>query len=624
MKIQLKSIELQNWQGGNGKFDFADITNVSADNGRGKSRLYRAFLWCLFGKDDNGKSDFDVFTIENGEFTNQDAIVSCTLIINGEENRLTVAAIQKRDKKGEYKGSTTNYYLNDIPFGTKGEYQIFIKNIIDEDMFRAVTNPTHFLSLNWKEQREKLFGLVNTSEDEIEGYEEIKAIKYMSIDEYKKSLIAEKNKLNKLLGTDKERGEIAIRIEQTSSFLQVESELPTYEQRKKEIEAEIALLDKQLQSSDNAMMEELQEQILTLEQKKAKIQEDSLKYINNLAEQHNKERRQLIIEKNQKEDALKILQAKAERQQGLVDELNKELIDARSHYAKERTQEFKGEIVCPLTNVACTNEKAVAVYNADFIKLQLDKQKELAKSGKELRAKYEQQQGLLKQMQEDIDSYTKSIAELETTIANMPEMEYKSLNDIEPDIAITEQVAELQKKVSSLIGSTCGLVESKNTLQAELDEINHKLNIKNINNVYRAEIVKLEQQRDKCLDELFEVQAKIDQIDAYNKARIDLNTAKINSMFDSIQFQLYKENLVGTTEECCIARNRKGVKIANTNTAEKIQAGLEIIRVLSDNAGLSVPIFIDNRESISVIPQMNCQIINLYKTNDNQINISYE
>ena len=624
MKIQLKSIELENWQGGNGKFDFADITNVSADNGRGKSRLYRAFLYCLFGKDDTGKSDFDVFTIENGEFTKQDAIVSCTLIINGEENKLTVATIQKRDKKGEYKGSTTNYYLNDIPFGTKGEYQLYIKSIIDEDTFRATTNPTHFLSLNWKDQRAKLFELVDTSDVEIQGYENIKALKCVSIDDYRKALIAEKNKLNKLLGTDKERGEIAIRIEQTSSFLQDESELPSYEQRKKEIEAEIALLDKQLQSSDNAMMEELQEQILTLEQKKAKAQEDSLKYINNLAEQHNKERRQLIVDKNQKEDALKILQAKAERQQSLVDELNKELSDARSNYVKERTQEFKGEIVCPLTNVACTNEKAVAVYNADFIKIQLDKQKELAKSGKELKAKVEQQQDLLKQMQEDIDSYTKSIAELEAKIASMPEMEYKSLNDIEPDITITEQIAELQKKVSSLIGSTYGLVESKNTLQAELDEVNQKLNIKNVNNVYRAEIAKLEQQRDKCLDELFAVQAKIDEVDAYNKARIDLNTAKINSLFTNVQFQLYKENLVGTTEECCIARNRKGVKIANTNTAEKIQAGLEIINVFSKNADVSVPIFIDNRESITTIPQMNCQIINLIKTNDNQINISYE
>ena len=624
MKIQLKSIELENWQGGNGKFDFADITNVSADNGRGKSRLYRAFLYCLFGKDDTGKSDFDVFTIENGEFTKQDAVVSCTLIINGKENKLTVATIQKRDKKGEYKGSTTNYYLNDIPFGTKGEYQLYIKSIIDEDTFRAITNPTHFLSLNWKDQRAKLFELVDTSDAEIQGYENIKALKCVSIDDYRKALIAEKNKLNKLLGTDKERGEIAIRIEQTSSFLQNESELPTYEQRKKEIEAEIALLDKQLQSSDNAMMEELQEQILTLEQKKAKTQEDSLKYINNLVEQHNKERRQLIVEKGQKEDALKILQAKAERQQSLVDELNKELLDARSNYVKERTQEFKGEIVCPLTNIACTNEKAIAVYNADFIKIQLDKQKELAKSGKELKAKVEQQQDLLKQMQDDIDSYTTSIAEIEAKIANMPEMEYKSLNDIEPDITITEQIAELQKKVSGLIGSTCGLVESKNTLQAELDEVNQKLNIKNVNNVYRAEIAKLEQQRDKCLDELFAVQAKIDEVDGYNKARIDLNTAKINSLFTNVQFQLYKENLVGTTEECCIARNRKGVKIANTNTAEKIQAGLEIINVFSKNADVSVPIFIDNRESITTIPQMNCQIINLIKTNDNQINISYE
>lgn len=623
MQIILKSIELTNWQGGNGKFEFADITNVSADNGRGKSRLYRAFLYCLFGKDDNGKSDFDVFTIENGEYTKQDATVSCTLSVDGEEQVITVATIQKRDRKGEYKGSTINYYLNNVPFGTKSEYQDYIKSIIDEDMFRAITNPTHFLSLNWKEQRAKLFDLVNVKEEEIEGFESLKGMK-LPIDEYKKRLIAEKNKLNKLLGTDKERGEIGIRIEQTSSFIQDESELPTYEQRKKEVEADIALLDKQLQSAGNATLEELQEQILTLEEKKAKAQQDSLQHINNLADQNNSERRRLITEKSQKEDTLKVFQGRLVRQKEVVENLQKELTDARTNYDKERKQEFKSEIKCPLTNEVCTNEKAIAKYNADFIHIQMEKQNELVKSGKELRAKYEQQQGLLIQIQEDIDSYTTAIAELETKISNIPEMPYKTLSDIAPDIAITEQIEQLQSKMATLTSSTYNLVTTKNNLQTELDELNQKLSIKAVNDIYRDEIAKLEEQQAECLNELFAVQAKIDEVDAFNKAKIDLNTAKINSMFDLVQFQLYKDNLVGTSEECCIARNRKGVKIANTNTAEKIQAGLEIIRVLSEKAGVSVPIFIDNRESISTIPQMNCQIINLYKTTDNQIKISYE
>jgi hypothetical protein len=95
-------------------------------------------------------------------------------------------------------------------------------------------------------------------------------------------------------------------------------------------------------------------------------------------------------------------------------------------------------------------------------------------------------------------------------------------------------------------------------------------------------------------------------------------------MFTNVQFQLYKYNLVGTAEECCIARNTRGVKIAQTNTAGKIQAGLEIINVLSKQANVYAPIFIDNRESISTIPQMNCQIINLIKTKDQEITISYE
>ena len=113
-------------------------------------------------------------------------------------------------------------------------------------------------------------------------------------------------------------------------------------------------------------------------------------------------------------------------------------------------------------------------------------------------------------------------------------------------------------------------------------------------------------------------------MEAYNKAVIDLSTEKINAMFTTVQFQLYKYNLVGTAEECCIARDQRGVKIAQTNAAGKIQAGLEIINVLSKQADVYAPIFIDNRESITNIPNMECQIINLIKTKEQEITISYE
>ena len=625
MDIILKQIELQNWQGGNGVFTFEKTTNVCADNGRGKSRLYRAFLYCLFGKDDSGKSDFDVFTIENGEYTNQDAIVSCTLVIDGEEHKLTVATIQKRDKQGEYKGSTTNYYLDDVPFGTKSEYQDFIKQIINEDLFRIVTNPTHFLAMPWKEQREKLFQLANVEDSDIQGFENLKNMKFMNIDNYRKSLVNEKNKLNKLLGNGKDRGELAVRIEQTISFIVEETHLPEYEAKKEELLKAIADIDKQIEKSDTSVFEKLQDSIMELESKKIASQQKQLDTLNAQADKANSERRRLLAEKEQKETTLQIIASKIATQLARVLEADEKLQTARANYQTEYKQKFIGHVVCPITNKPCEDTQVLGDANANFIKAQSAKIADLANKGRDLKATLEKEQACLAQYTQDQAQLVKSIDELGQLIASTPEQKYKTLQDVQPDNAIQAEIDKLQEQLRGLSNTdNSELLEQRNKLETAVKDCEFQLQAKVLNQKYRDEIAQLQEQQSKCVDELFEVQAKIDEVDAYNKAKIDLNTAKINSMFDLVQFQLYKDNLVGTSEECCIARNRRGVKVSNTNTAEKIQVGLEIIRVIAKNANVSVPIFIDNRESISTIPDMNCQIINLYKTTDNKLKISYE
>ena len=625
MRIELKQIELQNWQGGNGVYDFHSLTNVSADNGKGKSRLYRAFLYCLFGKDDNGKSDFDVFTIENGEYTNQDAIVSCILVIDGEEHKLTMKTLQKRDKKGGYKGSTTNYYLNDVPFGTKTEYQNFIKQIIDEDVFRIVTNPTHFLSLPWKEQREKLFQLANVDDNDIQGYENLKNMKFTNVDDYRKSLISEKNRLNKLLGNGKDRGELAIRIEQTRLFITDETHIPEYEEKKDNLVKEIADIDKAIEKSDTSVFEKLQDSIMELESKKIADQQKQLDELNSQVDQINAERRRLQADKGQKETTLQVLANKITLQQARVLDASEKLQQARANYQTEYKQKFIGQVICPITSAPCEDGQVLGNANANFITAQTAKLAKLADEGRELKSNLEKEQAYLAQLTKDKAALLKSIDELGQTIAATPEQRYKTLQDIQPNSTIQQEIDELQKQLQSLhTADNSELLNKRNELETSLKECELQLQVKDLNQKYRDEIAQLLDQQSKCVDELFAIQAKIDEVDNFFKQRIELNTANINSMFNSVQFQLYKQNLVGTSEECCIARNLRGVKVSNTNTAEKIQIGLEIIRVIANNANISVPIFIDNRESISTIPDMNCQIINLYKTNDDNIKISYE
>eukprot|EP01037_Dinobryon_pediforme_P011465 gene11465-11558_t len=57
----------------------------------------------------------------------------------------------------------------------------------------------------------------------------------------------------------------------------------------------------------------------------------------------------------------------------------------------------------------------------------------------------------------------------------------------------------------------------------------------------------------------------------------------------------------------------KEVPFSDLNTAGRIWAGMDIINTLSEFYGVSAPIFLDNRESVSKIPDTQSQVINLKK-----------
>ena len=89
----------------------------------------------------------------------------------------------------------------------------------------------------------------------------------------------------------------------------------------------------------------------------------------------------------------------------------------------------------------------------------------------------------------------------------------------------------------------------------------------------------------------------------------------INKMFSIVQFKLFKKNINGGEEPCCIGMVN-GVPYPDVNYAGKVQAGLDVIRTMSVMYDIQAPIFIDNRESVTAIPNMNTQIINLIKNKD--------
>ena len=100
-------------------------------------------------------------------------------------------------------------------------------------------------------------------------------------------------------------------------------------------------------------------------------------------------------------------------------------------------------------------------------------------------------------------------------------------------------------------------------------------------------------------------------MEQFIKAKVSMLTDRINAKFETVRFKLFNQLINGGIDPCCeITVN--GIPFnAGLNNAARIQAGLDIIRTLQQHFGMKAPVFCDNRESVSEIPAMGCQVVSL-------------
>ena len=63
--IQIKKMALTNFKGlRNQEITFEQNTNIYGANGTGKTTIFDAFTWMLFGKDSSDRKDFEIKTLD--------------------------------------------------------------------------------------------------------------------------------------------------------------------------------------------------------------------------------------------------------------------------------------------------------------------------------------------------------------------------------------------------------------------------------------------------------------------------------------------------------------------------------------------------------------------------------
>ena len=166
----LKKVILENFMCyAHADFDFYAITKIMAKNGKGKSTIATAYLWCLFNCDYELKDNPVVRReIDGVSVDDMDTSVELTLDVDGKE--VTMKKVQKRTYGETVKdgvvvttvSDTNSYYINSVPKTLKAFNEYLDVNM---NIFKMCSNINVFLTQKPKEMREYLFSLVKKTTD---------------------------------------------------------------------------------------------------------------------------------------------------------------------------------------------------------------------------------------------------------------------------------------------------------------------------------------------------------------------------------------------------------------------------------------------------------------------------
>ncbi|EHL19450.1 hypothetical protein HMPREF9628_00171 [Peptoanaerobacter stomatis] len=629
MNIKIKSLQLLNFKGIKDlNINFNDsLTNIYGDNAVGKTTVFDAFCWLLWDKDSLNRSQFEIKTLdENGHAIPMiDHSVEAVLSIDGVDTTFKKIYSEIWTKKRgqtqkEFNRHTTDYYINDVPIKKK-EYQDRIASVISEEQFKLLSNVQHFnVNLDKKQRRDTLLSLIDdvNVEDIIASNEDFKKLE---LDKYKLEEIRAMNKAT-ASKINKEIEELPVRIDELNNSIQ-ELDFDALEFRKKAKVSSKNIIDKQLSDfssiADNISL--ISKDITSLELEKNSIlrkNEDIYnKKVRMLENESNDAQNQ--IEQTQKK--LQNIKTEIEFANKEIEMLNKNLDDERAKWLKLNEEEFDGDTICPTCKQELPAEQIDKIkdeFNINKSKRleQIELQANHLKEKMQLKEKnIKDNEILLQKIQEQLDNIQeiKNIDELIKSIQKEPVP--KRVSEIDAEIEAKKQELTNLNKADNK-----DLLERKKALESEIEEINKQLYYKDENVKIQAKIEQYKEQEKDLAKAYEKTQEILNLCDEYTKIYTSLVSDKINDMFKTVKFKLFDVQINGGIAETCEA-TVDGVPYSDVNNAGKINAGLDIINVLSEKLDISTPIFIDNAESVNELIEVNAQVVRLVVSNDKKLRV---
>jgi DNA repair exonuclease SbcCD ATPase subunit len=613
MEIRLNRLTLGNFKGvKNFTLEPAgENCVVRGDNGAGKTTLQDAFLWLLFNKNSEGRSDFAVKTLDadGSELHNLEHSVEADLGIDDKSIVLRKVYKEKYTKKrgspiADFTGHTTDYYINGVPVQKK-EWDEQLKGIIDENSFRLLTSPTYFNDLPWQKRRGILLSVCGdvTDADVIKSDKALAELPEIlgqrTLEEHKKVVLAKKREINDRLK------QIPARIDELNMSIASSSKSDP-----KQIAARIKDLEAQIQAAkDNTA-------ISTLRQKKAELSADlaeltgkrnveATKATKDIDELDAEITKQIRLCRNIVEEA----ESTEQRLKNAIERNEKNMAFLREEFARIAGVRADVEDTCPTCGQTLPK---------DQIKAAIEKHKErqarefaeINKKGKELKQENQTHQTKIAEVQKKKSDTEKMLHAAEKDLKALPAKRdvttKKATSEIDKLIKAKEaEIAEIENRIAENIPQDTGDLENELAVQQSY--------LAEIKAAKRSEerIKELSLEEKDLAMEFERLEKETFLMEKFVVQKVNLLSDKINSRFGIVRFKLFEEQINGGITETCVTLVNGIPAGYGLNTGAEINAGLDIIRTLSDFYKTKAPVFIDHAESVTEILDPETQTIKL-------------
>ncbi|MCO7127772.1 AAA family ATPase [Sporolactobacillus shoreicorticis] len=649
-RIELKRLELSNFKGIKHFVLDANGANVDVygDNATGKTTIFDAFTWLLFDKDSQDKKDFQLKTVdvEGKEQHHLDHGVSGSFVVDGRPIELQKVFKEKWTKKrgsatSEFSGHTTDYYIDGVPVKKK-EYDDAVSELVNENeqLFKLLTSPTYFNEvLNWKQRRKALLNVCGdlTDAEVIASKKELSELPSIlgehSIEDLRKIIASKRATINK------ELDRIPVKIKEAEGLKpdldgQTEDELKI---KTTELQERINLIDDKIRViRSGGEIDEKRNEIRKIEGIQLDMHNNFQADVHKQIDAKNTEYYSLKARIDKDLRRSKELQEEIASNTARVQKYGNQLEDMRHEWQliSGREFEFTDDTVCPECGqlrpedqIDAAKEHAEKHFNLRksqdleenkrqglSIRAHLD---ELNAEAEKLKAEAQAAEERAKAAQPDLDAIKKEIDDLNAGM--------KSIFD-DPNFQATQkQIKAIELEIKELQSSTDDAVmaenEKKRALKQELATTETAL--LKFDQVRRIDkrIAELEAQEKELAKAFEQTEYELNLTDVFVRTKVDLLEERINSKFKMARFKLFSEQINGGLQEVC-ETTYNGVPYNALNNAAKINVGLDIIQTLSEFYELSAPIFIDNREAVTKLVDIDAQVISLIvSAEDKQLRI---